>query len=112
MYQHFMEKPVLAMLYPMYATVLASTLAFDVDIKTVISVIGLVVSQLYLIIKWGVKIDSRLTKIEDKLDVSKASDEIAVMVSESIQKGINEVLRAHDRLVSDSATEAVRRIRS
>lgn len=105
MFQHLLDKPVLAMLYPMYATVLASTLVFDVDIKTIISVIALVVSQLYLIIKWGVKIESRLTKIEDKLDGSKASDDISAIVQEEIKKGIKEVLRAQNKSTSNNAFE-------
>lgn len=113
-------------LLPAYLLTIATTVAFDVDIKTVVAVISLVLAQLWMGIKWGMKIESTQTKLSGRLDSidkvlegqdemlkkSEKWDELESIVSKSIKAGIEEVLFAQNKLISNSTSEATRGLRS
>lgn len=107
-----------------YIMTIASTVAFDVDIKTIVAVISLVLAQLWMGIKWGMKIESTQTVLSSRLDnidkvlenqdemlrKSEKFDQIDHIIQQSIKKSIEEVLVVHNKLASNSATEAARRV--
>lgn len=111
-------------LIPAYIMTLATTVAFDVDVKTIVAVVSLVLAQLWMGIKWGIKIESTQTKLSGRLDMidsvlegqnrmlekSEKIDQIDHIIQQSIRKTLEEVLVANNKLTSNLATEAARRV--
>lgn len=121
---HGLSEKFMLPLIPAYIITIASTVAFDVDIKTIVAVISLVLAQLWMGIKWGMKIESTQTVLSSRLDnidkvlenqdemlrKSEKFDQIDHIIQQSIKKSIEEVLVVHNKLASNSATEAARRV--
>ena len=106
-------------LLPAYLMTIATTVVFDVDVKTVIAVITLVLAQLWMGIKWGMKIESTQTKLTTRLDnidlvlakqdkmleKSEKFDELESIIHKSIKVSIEEVLRVQSKHTSHNAIE-------
>lgn len=121
---HGLSEKFMFPLIPAYIITIASTVAFDVDIKTIVAVISLVLAQLWMGIKWGMKIESTQTVLSSRLDnidkvlenqdemlrKNEKFDQIDHIIQQSIKKSIEEVLVVHNKLASNSATEAARRV--
>lgn len=88
-------------------------MAFDVDIKTVMAVITLVVTQLWVGIRWGMKIekgqiylDNRLTEIDRALKVLNINNGPTESIRDAVRIGIEEALLAQDKRISYYASKA------
>lgn len=92
---------------------IGATVAFDVDIKTIMAVITLVVTQLWVGIRWGMKIekgqiylDNRLTEIDRALKVLNVNNGSTESIRDAVRIGIEEALLAQDKRISYHASKA------
>lgn len=115
---HSISEKLMFPLMPAYIMTIATTVAFDVDVKTVIAVISLVLAQLWMGIKWGLKIENAQTTLtarlnnidnvlknqDEMLKKSEKFDEIDSIIQKSIKVSIEEVLRVQGKHISNNVT--------
>lgn len=60
------DLPINKVLVVSYSAIIGSVLTLDIDVRTILSILGVLVVNLIALLKWGVKVEKALVRLEER----------------------------------------------